>query len=140
MTKYTDSSRFTRHKQVKEVPPIWRGIGCLMIIFVPVLSFVLATGLMKMAVDQKWPLPYQLLGYPVLSKDLLAIGSLSFLWNFITSIPNLWGVLLFTALFIVIIGAIVSLAYALVYQFVGPPRYGPLDAPPPKIKTRAYKR
>jgi hypothetical protein len=34
-----------------------------------------------------------------------------------------------------------SFVYALVYRFVGPPAYGPMDAPPPRgVRLKRYKR
>jgi len=33
-----------------------------------------------------------------------------------------------------------SVLYAFVYRLVGPPRYGPLDVPPPNVKLKKYKR
>ncbi len=140
MTKYTVAQERRAREAKERGSPIWRGIGCLMILFVPVLSYFLATMLVQVAVDQKWPLPYQLMGYPEVSKDLLKISSLTPLWNFIGAQANLYATLMFTVLFIVGIGALISFGYAMVYRFVGPPRYGPLDAPPPKIRTKAYKR
>jgi hypothetical protein len=43
-------------------------------------------------------------------------------------------------LYIVIFGGIISVIWALIYRVVGPPRYGPLDAPTPDIKVKTYKR
>ncbi len=140
MTKYTVAQEQRRLAQKKEIPAIWRGIGCLMIIFIPFMSYAFATAIVDMAVAQEWPLPYQLMGYPQLSQDLLKVTSLSPLWQFIQGQANLWAILLFTILLIVLIGAIVSFAYALVWKFAGPPVYGPLDAPPPKVVTKRYKR
>lgn len=140
MTKYTVAQERRVREAQQQVPPIWRGIGCLMIIIVPLMSYFLATVIVQIALDQKWPLPYQLMGYPALSQDLLKVSSLAPLWNFIQSQANLYATLLFTVLFIVGIGALVSVVYAVVWRFVGPPRYGPLDAPPPKIAVKRYKR
>ena len=39
-----------------------------------------------------------------------------------------------------LIGGVISVIYALMYRFIGPSRYGPTDAPPPKIKTKRYTR
>ena len=45
-----------------------------------------------------------------------------------------------TGVFIVILGGIFSLVYAVMYRAVAPSRYGPMDAPPPKVKIKKYKR
>jgi hypothetical protein len=35
---------------------------------------------------------------------------------------------------------VMSVIYGYIYQIFGPPRYGPTDAPPPKVKAKPYKR
>lgn len=47
---------------------------------------------------------------------------------------------LFTLLFVFIFGGVLSFVYAVVYRVIGPPRYSPIDAPPPKVKVKRYKR
>ena len=60
--------------------------------------------------------------------------------TFIQTQNNLYAVLMFAIVYIVFFSALVSFFYALVYRYVGPSRYGPQDAPPPKIKAKRYKR
>ena len=140
MTKYTVAHDRRVREAKQETPAIWRGIGCLMIIFIPLMSYFIATLIVQAAVAQQWPLPYQLMGYPVLPQGLLKVSALSPLWTFIQSQANLYAILLFTVILIVAVGALVSFIYAIAWRYVGPPRYGPLDAPPPKITTKRYKR
>ena len=140
MTRYTVASRRKAGREDQETPAIWRAIGCFMIVFVPVLSFALASWTLQAAVDNKWPIPYQLVGFPVLPPALLKVYTLAPLWDFLQAQPNLYGVVALTILYIVVIGAVVSFGYALVYRFTGPPRYGPLDAPPPRVTAKRYKR
>jgi hypothetical protein len=141
MTKYTVASQRRSGKTgEKTVHPIWRGIGCLMIVFVPLLSYFLATIIVQAAVAGNWPMPYQLLGYPVVPPTLWKVSALSPLWGFIQQQANLYAVLLLTTLFIVAIGALVSVGYAFVYKFAGPPPLGPYDMPPVKTSVKKYKR
>lgn len=140
MTKYTSAA----HRRVAPRPqgphPIWRGIGCLMILIVPLMSYLLAVITVQIAIDQKWPMPYQLMGYPSMPPELWAVSSLAPLWAFIEGQKDLYAVLGITLVYVVFLGAFLSFGYALIYRFVGPPRYGPLDAPPPRVSVKRYKR
>jgi hypothetical protein len=141
MTKYTVASQQRRPVNAPpQVKPIWRGIGCIMMIVVPVVSFLLAVFTVNLAVAQDWPMPYQLMGYPVMPPLLSKPAALVPVVTFIQSQLNLYAILLFTVAYIVVIGAIVSFIYAFAYRYVGPPRYGPLDAEPPNRRVKRYKR
>ncbi len=120
--------------------PIWRGIGCLMMLIVPLLSLALAQLLVPRAIEKGWPIPYQLLGPPVLPPLLWKLTFLSSLWLFLQRQDNFYAVLSLTLILIVVLGAAFSVAYAFLYKVIGPPTYGPLDVPPLPIKTRRYKR
>jgi hypothetical protein len=59
--EFSDSKRAAARK--KEPHPIWQGIGCLIIIILPVISYVLADLTIKMGLKAHWSfLPYELLG------------------------------------------------------------------------------
>jgi hypothetical protein len=111
-----------------------------MILIVPLISYLLAAITVQIAVEQNWPMPLQLMGYPSMPPLLWAISSLAPVWAFIEAQKNLYAVLGIAFVYIVILGAFLSLGYALIYRFVGPPRYGPLDAPPPRMSVKRYKR
>ena len=140
MSKYSTVS----HQKVATSPrphPVWRGIGCLLILIVPLISYALSVLTINLALAQQWPIPYQLMGYPIMP-DLLwqATPGLAPILAFIQSQNNLYAILALTGVYVVFFGALVSFGYALLYRFVGPPRYGPQDAPPPNIRVRTYKR
>jgi hypothetical protein len=119
--------------------PVWRGIGCILMIVVPIISL----GLAELTVQSNWAqlyVPYQLLGYPVMPAILWKPGFLDPVLGFIQGLPNFYGVLVLFLLYLIVIGAFVSVGNAYLYKTLGPPRYGPQDAPPPKIKARPYKR
>jgi hypothetical protein len=139
MTKYTVASQRAVRPEERQVAPIWRGIGCIMILVIPVISYMLAALTVRWALAQDMPVPYQLIGNPVLPPVLYQTG-LAPIADFIASQENLYAILLVAVLYTVIIGGIISLVYALIYKVVGPPRYGPLDAPTPNIKVQRYKR
>ncbi len=140
MTKYSSFGQQKAIPKPENPHPIWRGIGCLMILIVPIISFVLALLITQIALDQYWPLPPQLTGYPVMPSFLWNLPGLVPLLAAIQGINNLYLLLALTLVFIVILGAIISLGYAIIYRFAGPPRLGPLDVDRPNIKVKRYKR
>ncbi len=140
MTKYTVASRRRPMNEKEQVAPIWRGIGCIMFIVVPLLSLGAAYAVVQIAVAANWPMPYQIMGYPALPSWLMKVEGLVPIVLWIESIQNLYAILILTVLFIVAIGALVSWLYSVVYKLVGPPRYGPLDAPPAKGRIKRYTR
>ncbi|HEX8993096.1 MAG TPA: hypothetical protein VF784_15550 [Anaerolineales bacterium] len=111
-----------------------------MMLFIPFASWFAATLTVQLAVAQGWPFPYQLMGYPVMPAEIMRLPTLSSVGAFLQAQQNLYATLLLTILYIVVIGAIVSLLYSFLWRYIGPPRYGPLDAPPPKITVKRYKR
>jgi hypothetical protein len=110
-------------------------------VVVPLVSLAAAKVLIDYGLEHDWPIPYQLLGNPVLPDFIYenpilaqALGPVA-LWTHLSAY-------LATALLLtVILGGFLSFAYALIYGLVGPSRWGPLDVPPPRgAKPRAYKR
>jgi H+/Cl- antiporter ClcA len=123
-----------------QTPAIWRGIGCLLGLIVPLISWFLASGTLHLALLRGWPLPYQLLGYPVMPIDLWKVPGLPPILFFIEHQQHLYLALVLTVAYTVVISAVLSFGYALVYRFVGPPRYGPLDLPQLQYRVGRYKR
>ena len=120
--------------------PVWRGIGCLMILIIPILSIALAIATFNYGLDQKWLIPHQLLGTPRLPDIFYSLAILRQLSFPVRSTENFYGYALVSILYLITLGGFISVAYAFIYRLMGPPRYGPFDAPPPKIKTKPYKR
>lgn len=140
MAKYSSLNRNKSVARPDRPHPVWRGIGCIMIVLVPVLSFALGALTTQIALQLNWPVPYQLTGHPVMPSALFKINGLAPVLFFIQQQDNLYFILLLTILYTVVFGALFSLVYAVIYKFTGPPTYGPQDAAPPKIKVRPYKR
>lgn len=107
----------------ESVHPIWRGIGCVLMILIPILAYVGAVMLVQANLEQRWlPTPYAL-AQPVL---LPFFGQVNFLYAY-----------LLVAVVLSLIGfALLSLVYALVYSMVGPSQYGPVDSPPVRRQRR----
>jgi uncharacterized SAM-binding protein YcdF (DUF218 family) len=141
LTKYTVASERRRQaRREQHTPAIWRGIGCLMIVIVPIISYLLAAVSLDSALQLGWPIPYQLLGNPVMPAPLWSVVGLIPVLAFVEGRTNLYAILVLTLVYAIAFSALISLIYAVVYRFMGPARYGPVDAPPPKIKVRTYKR
>jgi hypothetical protein len=121
--------------------PIWQGIGCLIIIILPVISYALADLTVQAVVNARWSfLPYELLGTPRFPDFVWKFWQLAALATPLTRINNLYANLVLTFIYVIVLSGLASLGYAIVYRFIGPPRYGPQDVPLPRIKTKPYKR
>ena len=124
----------------KDPHPIWRGIGCFLMLIIPVLSWGISAIFIEMAPNLGIQLPVGLLGPVYMPQILFKVPGLVQVLYKIESINNLYGILLGTFTFTIILGGVMALVYAFIYRFAGPPRYTDLDVPPPNIKTKRYKR
>jgi len=120
--------------------PIWRGIGFLMMIIVPLMSYAAGVLTVEYALSHNYPLPYQLLGSPRLPAFIWRNPTLAYLFAPVLQWKNLYAHLIFALVYLILFGSILAFVYALLYRFVGPPRYKPLDVPPPPVKIRPHKR
>lgn len=136
------------HSQVKkreprgpEGPhPIWKSLGCLMMVIVPAMSIAAAVWTLQYGLDARWPIPPVLLRPLRVPDFLYAVPGLAWLLLKIFSVKYLVGYTVISLLYILVLGGIVSLLYTVLYQMAAPSRYGPLDAPPVRRKIRPYKR
>jgi hypothetical protein len=128
-------------KPRKETHPIWRGIGCILMVVVPFLSWGLAYITVKINYSlSTWFIPFQLLGTPYFPPNWFGFGYFDQVLFYFQSIDDFYALVVFTILYMIILAAFISAASALIYRLVNPSRYGPLDAPPPEIKVKPYKR
>ena len=116
--------RFASEQQVKERPykvhPIWRGIGCVLMILIPLMSFAGASMLYDANLENRW-------FYPIPPIKYVPNNSVDLVWTLgLTLIISILGFVLFFVI------------YSFIYRFAGPSKYGPLDAPPvrPRRKSR----
>lgn len=135
-------SKYSIYRQVRPKPrqihPIWRGIGCIIAIIIPAISIIIAW----LIVDANWTRLPNWLVAPIVLPELM-YRYLPQVANVIGPIlyrPKLPAYALFTILALLILTGILSVVYALIYRFIGPPRYSPVDALPPKGKVKRYKR
>ena len=122
MSKYYDQYRRPTPKERPwRIRPVWRGIGCVMLVVIPLVSFAIADVLVKENLQQGWlPIPYDLTGP--------------------SAYPYLYAKLGVTLLISVGIFALYTILYMFIYQLLGPPKYGPKDSPPLKRKASMGRR
>ena len=119
--------------------PIWRGIGCIIMILLPLVTFgltvlftpmIAATGLPPTSLVGRVNLPGWAFQLPV-SRDIAI-----FIWG----INNLWLGLIVFFVILLLLSGISSVIYTAVLQVIGPPRYGEMDVPPSTYKPKKYTR
>ena len=120
MGKFTQYEK-PRKERPWKIHPVWRGIGCVMLVLIPIMAYAGASLLLDANASNHWvPIPREFRGpaqYPYLFAHL--------------GVALLVSVLGFVA---------VVVFYSLVYRFAGPPRYGAHDAPPPRKYSRRRRR
>lgn len=139
MAKY-DYFQQSRKPAKKEMHPIWRGIGCVTMILVPVISWAAAMVFLDYGLSHKWPFLYQLSGTVRLSDFIYRIAFFNVIANYISSIDYLRAKLIFFVIAIMLFSSIFAMLYAVLYKIFGPPRYSELDAPPQKVKPKKFTR
>jgi uncharacterized membrane protein len=114
MGKFSGIERVARKKKpLWKVHPVWQGIGCILIALIPLMSYAGAVLLVDANFEHHWVIfPREFYGP--------------------TGHPLLYSQLGVTVLLSVFGFMILVILYTILYRFLGPPRYGPTDAPPPK--------
>jgi hypothetical protein len=140
MSKYSSSV----HKRIKpkEDGPhvVWRGIGCMTMVIIPIISIAAGYETINYGLEHNWVIPYQLLGTPRFPDLFYRSSGLMTILSPIAATLHFYAYAVASFIYIILLGGISSLAYALAYRFVGPSRQNPLDAPRPNIKVKKYKR
>ena len=100
----------------KDIHPIWRGIGLVMLIVIPFLSYLIALELVNENNVRHWVL------YPaaIIFREL---------WD-----PFIVVKVLITIVIVIIMYAVFTFITALFYKFFGPPRFGSTDVPPEQLR------
>jgi len=126
MGKYDKySSRSRMPERPWKIHPIWRGIGCLLILIIPVMAYAGAVVLVNMNSEKGWlPTPREL----TQTVTLPVFGP----------VDNFYSVLIMTFLLAIIGFGLVTIIYSIIYSAVGPSYLGPLDAPP--VRTSPSKK
>jgi hypothetical protein len=123
-----------------EVHPVMRGIGCVLFVLVPILSYGTAVLLVNYGRDKGWPIPPDWFGTPTIHPLLLRLQGLRPIYDFIYAQSNLTANLIFAIAIAVVLFGILSIIYGFMFKLMGPPQYGPTDEPPIRKKVKRYTR
>lgn len=137
MGKYSKYQRKSLPR--KGMNPIWRGIGCLLMLIVPAISYGIGYAFLQEA-KRRNLVPPGLLGYFQFPDWVWGVPVLNSITRFLGGLQDVWAILIFFFVTLFILTGLVSLIYSMIYQFIGPARYTEFDAPPSKRKTKEYKR
>ncbi len=140
MGKYSSNSRRQAAPDRNRVPPLVRGIGCLSIVIIPLLSYGIAVYWIQKSLPGSALIPPKLLGTPNIPAFFLQSQYLSGIARFLQQQTNLSANLIFALAITMIIGGFMAIVYGYVYAMFGPSKYGPTDVPPPRVKTKKYTR
>jgi hypothetical protein len=111
-----------------DVHPIWRGIGCIMLIIVPIMAYAGAVLLVEANFENNWvPIPWDLMG----PQNIPVLG---------ITVNNLYANLAVAALLTILGYGLLMFVYSIVYSMMGPARYGPQDAPPVRSGPKKRRR
>lgn len=100
------------------VHPIWMGIGCLLLIIIPIVSYAGAALLVEANTEAKW---IELSAILMRTITIPAIG---------LKIPHLLANLLIAFVLAFIGFGVLMIIYSIVYSVIGPEKYSPMDSPP----------
>lgn len=141
MGRYTSYQKQKEKVKRDEVHPVMRGIGCILLVLVPIIAYGTAVYLVDYGVRSGWPIPIAWLGTVELHPLLLRLGGLAVIWNYLQAQNNLTANLVFAFTITIVIFGILSILYGFMYRLFGPPEYGPTDEPPIRgRKVKRYKR
>jgi len=124
-------------KDQKERPwkinPVWRGIGCILILLIPIMSWLgaqifIASNTIALPPDLTKTVSIRY--FKVAEVDRIIAD-----FNHFTAANGLiTGQFFFTVIFMFIGFGVLSFIYAVLYRMIGPPRYGPFDIPPSSMR------
>ena len=130
MTKYTRVQKQSVERRWN-VHPIWRCIGCAMILIIIVMAYALAKELVDYnEKTQRFGLPKFLYNEVEISytKYIPALKENYVVNKFLSNFK--YGTLIFMLIFMFIGFSAFSFVYSALYRVSGPSRYSPVDAPP----------
>ena len=140
MGKYTSSARRPPPPKRDTIPPLVRGIGCLMFVLIPIVAYGLAT--MAVPLVSRWgvPIPPDWFGRARVQNPANDIPYLREFFDLILMQDNLVVNLVLATVITVLLFGVLSIVYGYMYSMAAPSKYGPTDVPPPRVKTKKYRR
>ena len=135
--RFTDDAN-----QQKQLPAGQRGIGCALIILLPIFSYVAAIELLKIP-DVKnffYRISPALFGAPNIPSLFWEVKAIIPFLRTVTTWTNLEANLLLGVVVLILLSGIFTVIYSFAYRAVAPSRYGGHDAPPSKRKAKKHSR
>jgi hypothetical protein len=137
MAKYKSYER-KEIRRTHEIHPIWRGIGCIILIIIPIMAYLATTVLIQQGQKDQWAMPSDLMGHPQLPPWLYQFAFTRQFAAPIASVNNLYALIAGTFLLTILAFGILAVIYGWSYRVVGPSRFTPLDAP--EVDRQAKRR
>ncbi len=142
MSKY-NSSHKKEFKRPYKIHPIWRGIGFVIILLIPIIAWASAVELVKISQAS------EVVEVQKFTKGLssrfefpdwfMAAPGLKNFGRWVRSIDMLKLKLVYFFMVAIALSGILSIIYAMLYR-AAVPRYNPLDEPAPKVRAKKYTR
>lgn len=119
-----------RDQRPWKIHPVWRGIGCFLLLLVPIMSWF-ATSLFLQS-NNRIVLPWELTKIVAIPyTHIVQIDHVLLQINrYFDATGFVFGQVFFTVIFSFIGFGLMAFLYALLFRVAGPPRYGPFDVPP----------
>jgi hypothetical protein len=129
------SGQYKRGRQERpwKVNPVWRGIGCILLLIIPIMAWYVTEIILWGNTGIKLP-PLFTSVYFVPYIHIVAVDKVITQVNqFLFSNKLVFGQFFLTIILTVFGFGVMAFLYAVLYRVAGPPRYGPFDVPPNKV-------
>jgi hypothetical protein len=117
-----------------KINPVWRGIGCFLILLIPIMAWFAASILVQSdfqlinSAQLDKPVRIKYVHVVEIDKVISEINKFSAANNLVS------GQFFYTVILMVLGFGLFSVIYGIMYKIVGPPRYGPFDVPPQSMR------
>ena len=118
MTKYSQYKMETQEKKKLVVHPVWRGIGCVLVILIPIIAYFASSEL----IDRRGNIPWLIIPKEIIMNEFRD--------------PYLFVKLIYGAIITLLIFMILTIITFILNSIFGPSRFGPFDVPPEKAKKQ----
>lgn len=139
MGKYRSNVKGQSAPSRNVVNPYMRGIGCLLMLIVPVFSYLAGYELAKQRFGSQ-VLPAAWYGYMSFPPEVYNLRGLGVIAQYLSRIEFLPATLTLAVIVAVAVGGILAIVFGYMYSIFAPSKHGPFDVPAPRVKTKKYKR
>ncbi len=116
------------------IHPIWSGIGCILMVLIPLTGWILSAPVLNLAIAQGISLSPELSSAVQIPSLHLGDSLIGGMW-----VPLFYARLLFTSVLSVVAFTLLTLVYSLIYRMSGGGKGNPLDLDMPR-KPRGGRR